>query len=306
MGEVDAVVTWVDASCPLWQEARARYAADAPAFRFSPPEAPEAEVDLCLSLLVQNLPWLRRVWVVTMRPQKPSCLSRPELRDRVSLVHHDEFFLGAYSPTFSSHAIEANLWRLPGLAEKFVYLNDDMYVLRPLPERVFFDVGRPVAWLSKSPPWTWAYHEDEYNRAWLNLRDLLPHAKLLHHFPYALTKTNLREAAARFADRWTELCGERVRTVRDIPPVGAAINLGVAEGRGVRERLPKARFRGAVVKPGTVEALVGRDLCFLCVNRQPFDKTRAFCDAVRACFVSGGTALAMRTPVPEDDLSDSA
>lgn len=288
---VDAVVTWVDASCPLWQEARTRYAADAPAFRFSPAEAPEAEVDLCLSLLVQNLPWLRRIWLVTMRPQKPSCLSRPELKDRVSLVHHDEIFPSTHHlPTFSSHTIEANLCRIPGLAEKFVYFNDDMYVLRPLPESIFFDAGRPIAWLSKSPPWTWAYHDDEYNRAWLNLRNLFPCAKLLHHFPYALTKTNLREAAARFLDRWTKLCGERVRTVQDIPPMGAAINLGVAEGRGVREKLPKALFRGAIVKPDTVKSLVGKDLSFLCVNRQPFDKTRAFCDAVRTHFVSGATA----------------
>ena len=284
------VVTWVNGLCPVWAEARSRLAPGQPHHRFSPPEAPDAEVDLCLSLIVQNLSWLRRIWLVTMRPQRPSCLSRTELKDRVSVVHHDEFFpCTAGLPTFSSKVIEANLWNIQGLAEKFVYFNDDMYVLRPLPKTAFFRSDRPVAWLSKAPPNEWAHDWSEYKRAWSNLRDLLPNAKLLHHFPYALTKTNLREAAARFSDRWTQLCGERVRTVRDIPPVGAAVNLGVAEGRGVREKLPKALFRGAIVKPGTVEALVGKDLCFLCVNRQPFDKTRAFCDAVRACFVSETT-----------------
>ena len=292
MGEVDAVVTWVDASCPLWQEARTRYAADAPAFRFSPPEAPEAEVDLCLSLLIQNLPWLRRIWLVTMRPQRPSCLSRSELKDMVSVVHHDEFFpCTASLPTFSSTTIEAHFWRIQDLAERFIYFNDDMYVLRPLPKSIFFDAGRPIAWLSKSPPRTWAHHDDDWNRAWYKLRELFPFTKLLHHFPYAITKTSLREAASRFSDQWTELCGQRVRTGQDIMPVGAAVNLGLAEGRGVREKLPKALFRGAIVKPDTVKALVGKDLCFLCVNRQPFDKTRVFCDAVRAHFVSGATEV---------------
>ena len=290
MGEIDVVVTWVNAACPMWKEARSEFAPGQPHHRFSPPEAPEAEVDLCLSLLVEHLPWIRRIWLVTMRPQVPSCLSRVELKDRVHVVHHDEFFQRTASlPTFSSTTIEANLWNIQGLAEKFVYFNDDMYVLRPLPETAFFRSDRPVAWLSKAAPREWAHDSSEYRRAWSNLRDLFPCAKLLHHFPYALTKTNLREAAARFSDRWAELCGERVRTVRDIPPVGAAINLGVAEGRGVREKLPKALFRGAIVKPDTVKALVGKDLSFLCVNRQPFDKTRAFCDAVRTHFISGAT-----------------
>jgi hypothetical protein len=201
-------------------------------------------------------------------------------------VHHDEFFPRTASlPTFNSFAIEAHLWNIQGLAEKFVYCNDDMYVLRPLSETVFFRSDQPVAWLSKAPPREWARDASEYKRAWSNLRDLLPCTKLLHHFPYAVTKTGLREAAARFSER----CGERVRTVRDIPTVGAAINMGVAEGRGVREKLPKALIRSAMVKPGTVKALVGKDLCFLCVNRQPFDATRTFCDAVRAHFISGAT-----------------
>jgi len=286
MGEdVDAVVTWVDSSCPAWQEARARYAAEERDFRFSPPNAPEAEVDLCLSLLVEHLPWLRYIWLVTMRPQVPACLSRAEFRDKVRVVHHDEIFPCAQGlPTFNCHAIEANLWRIPGLSERFVYFNDDMYVLRALPESVFFNSGRPVAWLSKAPPLRWARLHDTYHEVWHNLRELLPCTRVLHHFPHALTKSALSGAASRFSECWLRMCTERGRSSQDLPFAGAAVNLAVAEGKSVPEKLPKARLRGAIIKASTVEAMVGQGFCFLCVNRQPFDRTQSLCDAVRACF----------------------
>ena len=292
MEGVDAVVTWVDSSCPLWQEARKRHAADEPDYSFSTPQAPDAEVDLCLSLLVEFLPWLRRIWLVTMRPQRPQCLSREEFRGKVHVVHHDEIFEHAsHLPSFSSHAIEANLWRIPGLCEKFIYLNDDMYVLQPLAESVFFQSELPLAWLSKAIPRCWAQHSTGYHRGWTNLSEILPGTRLLHHFPCALTKSSLHMAAARFPDWWSQTCEARVRTVRDLPPIGTAVNLGVAEERHVGKKLPKTLMRGAILKPMTVQSLVGRDLCFLCVNRQPFDKTRLLCDSVRSCFLKKMTGV---------------
>ena len=41
-------------------------------------------------------------------------------------------------PTFNSHAIEASLHHIDGLAEHFVYFNDDMFVGRPLRPEPFF------------------------------------------------------------------------------------------------------------------------------------------------------------------------
>jgi len=279
------VVTWVDSSCPSWKALRALHAVDQPSYFFPPAECPDIEVDLCLSLLVKNLPWLRCVWLVTMRPQRPRCLERSEFKGKVRVVHHDEIFeLAEGLPSFNSHAIEANLWRIPDLAEKFVYLNDDMYVLRHLTESVFFRADTPIAWCSKAPPRSWAERDTAYHRAWSNLQALLPGTRLLHHFPCALTKSSLRITSLRLSDRWSQTCRVCVRSTHDIPPIGATVNLGVAEGRYDRGALPKSLMREAILKPSTVQGLLRRDLCFLCVNRQPFDRTRVFCDALRACF----------------------
>ena len=53
------------------------------------------------------------------------------------MVPHSEIFRpdlkrkGAL-PTFNSCAIESQLHRIPGLAECYLYLNDDFFLLRPL------------------------------------------------------------------------------------------------------------------------------------------------------------------------------
>ena len=56
---------------------------------------------------------------------------------KLHVVRHDEFIPQEYLPTFSSHTIEMNIHRIPGLAEHFVYFNDDMFMLRSFDEKGF-------------------------------------------------------------------------------------------------------------------------------------------------------------------------
>ena len=285
---VDAVVTWVDSSCPRWQAERRLYADAEPEHRFTPPSYPDAEVSVCLALLVKNLPWLRQVWLVTSRPQVPRCLQADDglLLGKVRVVHHDEIFEhGIHLPTFSSKAIEAHLWRIAGLSERFLYLNDDMYVLRPLARAVFFDGERPVAWLSKPPPAFWAESEDPYRRSWWNLRQLRPRTKSLHHFPVALAKEDLQLAHSLFAEQLSHTLQRRVRTVSDVPPIGAAVNLSIAAGRSVAGKLPAALFRERVMRMRTVKALASKGYVLLCVNRQPFTHARLLHEALTTYFL---------------------
>jgi hypothetical protein len=59
---------------------------------------------------------------------------------RIRLVDHAEIFagLGRFLPTFNSRAICSLLWRIDGLAERFLYFNDDFMLLRPLAQADFF------------------------------------------------------------------------------------------------------------------------------------------------------------------------
>ena len=75
-------------------------------------------------------PWVRHVWIVT-NGQVPAWLNLSN--PHVSVVTHADIFRNAtHLPSFSSPAIEANLHRIPGLASRFVYLNDDVMFAQPV------------------------------------------------------------------------------------------------------------------------------------------------------------------------------
>jgi len=60
----------------------------------------------------------------------------PDLR----VVDHREIFPDDYLlPVFSSDQIEAYLWRIRDLSERYVYFNDDILLVQQCTEGDFFD-----------------------------------------------------------------------------------------------------------------------------------------------------------------------
>jgi hypothetical protein len=147
------VITWVDGSDPahaarlaafLGQDVAARPTAAHPT-RFSD----AGEIDWCVASILRYAPWIGRIHIVTDRqvPALVAALAGTPFADRVRVVDHAEIFAGHEHalPTFNSRAIITALWRIPGLAERFVYFNDDFFLLRPVAATDFFrDDGRMV------------------------------------------------------------------------------------------------------------------------------------------------------------------
>jgi hypothetical protein len=142
---IDAVITWVDGSDPAHARKRAQvlgsdavdYAA-ADSTRF----ADCGEVAWCVASLLRFAPWLRCIHIVA-DDQRPALLDRighTAIANRVRVVDHRDIFDGyeRHLPTFSNRSIEAMLHRIPGLAARFVYLNDDFMLLRPVSVQDFF------------------------------------------------------------------------------------------------------------------------------------------------------------------------
>lgn len=149
MAGIDAVYTWVDGADPQYAPIRDRHAREAGVAHN--PERDRDGLDLLrysLRSLQENAPWIERVWLVTARPQKPAWLAPGALR----VVHHDEIFPDAgLLPTFNSDAIEFHLRRIPGLATRFLYLCDDMLVMRRLKPHHLLRRGRIRLYLSREP-----------------------------------------------------------------------------------------------------------------------------------------------------------
>jgi len=136
---VDAVYTWVDGSDPALAAKRAAHLLQGE--KNGAPGQEDAlfrdngELRYSLRSLERYAPWIRRIFIVT-DGQTPPWLDtgNPALR----VVDHREIIPAEYLPTFSSRVIEAFLHRIPGLAEHFIYFNDDMFLASPCEPGDFF------------------------------------------------------------------------------------------------------------------------------------------------------------------------
>ena len=147
MAGIDLVCPWVDGSDPAWQQERQRYAS--------------LNLQSGLSLfrdwglmrywfrgVERALPWIDRVHFITWGHLPPWLnTAHPKL----NIVRHDEFIPKAYLPTFSSSTIMLNVHRIPGLAERFILMNDDFFFLDSMSPSDYFQSGLPCDWLCIMP-----------------------------------------------------------------------------------------------------------------------------------------------------------
>ena len=85
----------------------------------------------------QHAPWVRHIFVVTDTP--PGWLRTSE---RLTVVPAAAIMPAEHLPTFNSHAVEANLHRVPGLSECYIYLNSDYLLGRPVALEDFVDLQK--------------------------------------------------------------------------------------------------------------------------------------------------------------------
>jgi Stealth protein CR2, conserved region 2/Stealth protein CR1, conserved region 1 len=144
---IDAVVAWVDGADPKHRAKRKRYLAD-PGGDAKPERmaiskrrfSDNDEIRFCLRSIHNYAPWIRTIWLVTDN-QVPAAIDRQRAeRDNIRIVDHREIFRGYEQllPTFNSYAIESMLWRIEGLADRFLYFNDDMMFVGPVEPTDFF------------------------------------------------------------------------------------------------------------------------------------------------------------------------
>lgn len=103
--------------------------------------------EVLIRLIRKNLPWIRTIHILLARPSQVQEWMKLLMNDgnspEVKVVMHNEFMPKEKLPTFNSRAIEMYLHRIPDLANYFLYGNDDMFPLTPLPADDFFQDGLP-------------------------------------------------------------------------------------------------------------------------------------------------------------------
>ena len=139
---MDAVITYVNGLDPVWREEYSR-ALNIPALdkRFRD----WGTLKYLLRGIETYMPFVRNVYlVVSGRTQVPDWAS-----ERLKVVTHKDIIPEKFLPTFNSTTIEMFLHRIPGLDERFIYFNDDMFPVAPSSEEDYFRDGKIVIGFSR-------------------------------------------------------------------------------------------------------------------------------------------------------------
>ena len=185
--DIDFVVTWVDMDDPDWQTEFSKYSTDKKNTTKNGISKARFRDHGFLRYWFRGIekfaPWVRKVHFVTSG-QRPEWLDTGN--PKIHLVDHKDFIPSQFLPTYNSVVIERYMHLIPGLAEHFVYFNDDFYIINKVSPERFFQNGLPcdIAVFQPNPSWSQWYVRIKNNIRLIN-----------RHF-------DKREVMRRWHDKW--------------------------------------------------------------------------------------------------------
>ena len=146
--EIDFVITWVDGSDKEWLQEKALYDTtmdvDDSAERYRDWEL----LKYWFRGVEKFAPWVRKIHFVTWG-HVPEWLDTEH--PKLHIVRHEDYIPKEYLPTFNSAVIEIHMHRIEGLSEKFVYFNDDFYLIDKVQIEDYFRNDKPCDMLAFQP-----------------------------------------------------------------------------------------------------------------------------------------------------------
>lgn len=138
---IDFVITWVDGNDPEWL---AEFQKHSPSNKLMNGKDRYQDWDnlhYLFRAFETFTPWVNRIYFVTWgHLPKWLNINHPKLQ----IVRHEDFLESENLPVFNINAIETNFHKIKGLSEKFVFFNDDCFLLKPISPEAFFKNDLPV------------------------------------------------------------------------------------------------------------------------------------------------------------------
>ena len=240
--DIDFVITWVDMDDPQWKADFSKYSGNKDNTKNGVSEARFRDYGFLkywFRGVEKFAPWVRKIHFVTSG-QKPVWLDASN--PKIHLVNHDDYIPRQFLPTYNSVVIERYIHKIPGLAEHFVYFNDDFYIIRAIKEERFFKNGLPcdIATFLYNPSWSQWYKRIKNNMRIIN-----------RYF-------DKKEVMARYHDKWFDKSyGSKARWNYILKPYGKFITLRTPHNA---QPYLKATFE-------EVWAAAGKELTETSVNR---------------------------------------
>lgn len=154
MNKIDFVILWVDENDPKWKAERKKWSDELNVSSKENIDSSDTRfrdwglLRYWFRGVEKFAPWVNKIHFVTYG-HLPDWLdtSHPKLH----VVKHSDFMPKEILPVFNVNPIELLLHKIEGLAEDFVYFNDDTLLLRPVSKTDFFKDGVPVNTMSLHP-----------------------------------------------------------------------------------------------------------------------------------------------------------
>ena len=277
--EIDLVFSWVDGSSLEWQAKRAERMNSYVVGEGDDSEARFRQIDelrYALRSAQMYAPWVRRIFIAT-DSDRPSWLAE---HPRVTVVRSAEFFADpSVLPTHNSQAVESQLHRIPGLAEHFLYSNDDMFFGRAVSPTMFFSPGGISQFIEAPVRIGLGVSDDARsgfeNAARVNRRLLRERfgpmtTRHLEHAATPLRRSVMAELEAAFPDEFAATAASTFRARSNISVTNSLYHYyALMTGRAVVQPAARTAYVDTTTRAGMrdmSDLLRRRSMDFFCLN----------------------------------------
>ncbi|WP_173923152.1 stealth family protein [Agromyces sp. Marseille-P2726] len=277
--DIDMVFSWVDGSSDEFLRERAKRMQHYVVGEGDDSEARYRQIDelkYALRSVHMFAPWVRRIFIATDSPA-PAWLGK---HPKVTIVRSEEMFADpSVLPTHNSHAVESQLHHIDGLAEHFLYSNDDMFFGRPVSPDLFFSPGGVTKFveattrigLGETHPMRSGFENAaRVNRALLRERFGKITTRHLEHCAAPLRRSVMAELEAAFPEEFRRTAASAFRSATDISVTNSLYHYyGLLTGRAVVQTDARVKYIETTLRsalPAMRRLLKRRDQDMFCLN----------------------------------------
>jgi hypothetical protein len=286
--DIDMVFSWVDGNDPEFRARRAAAMANHLVGEGDDADARIRHIDelkYALRSVHAFAPWVRRIFIATDSPVPQWLAPHP----KITIVRAEEHFTDLSAlPVYNSHAVETQLHHIPGLAEHFLYSNDDMFFGRPLSPAMFFSPGGVTKFIeagtriglgANHPERSGFENAARVNRQLLWDRFGKIITRHLEHTAAPLRKSVLFELEREFPQDFARTQASRFRSSTDISVTNSLYHYyALMTGRAVQNEAAKVLYVDTTLRSGLAKLpklLKKRKFDFFCLNDGSFPEVSA-------------------------------
>lgn len=138
---IDFVITWVDGNDPKWVKDKEKFTPRNKHMNKKDKFRDWDNLQYMFRSFEKFTPWVNKIYFITYG-HIPYWLNTNH--PKLVIVKHENYMEKENLPVFNICPIEINIHKIKGLSEKFVFFNDDTFIIKPVNKETFFKNNLPV------------------------------------------------------------------------------------------------------------------------------------------------------------------